>query len=106
MTPGQLDQRVTIQSKTRTTDDMGGAAEAWADVATVWAFVRPMRGNEVLDADRVEARGMFRFVIRERAIDETQRIVWQGETYNVRMVHRRGGRPLYLDIDAERGVGV
>ncbi len=106
MKPGQLDQRVTLQSKTRTADNMGGATETWSDVGTFWAMVRPMRGRETLDDQRVEAKGMYRFVMRERDVNETQRFLWKGEAYNIRAVMREGGRSLYLDIDAERGVGV
>lgn len=109
MTPGKLDQRVTLQSKTRTTDNMGGAAETWSDfpsVPTVWAQVLPQRGSETVNGERVEALGRFTFVIRNRTdVSEADRIVWLSETYNIRHIERRGGRPLYLFITAERGVG-
>lgn len=105
---GKLDQRITLQSKSRTTDNMGGAAEAWSDLPstpTVWAQVIPARGVETLAGERVEAHGMFTFVIRNRTdVSENDRIVWMSEAYNIRHIERRGGRPLYLYISAERGV--
>lgn len=101
---GKLDQRVTIQTLTRVADSMGGAPETWAELATVWAHVRPMRGDEGYTGDRVDATGTYRFVIRNRTdVSEAARLQWQGETYNIRAVRREGPRPMYLDIDAERG---
>jgi len=103
MKPGQLRERVTIQSLTRATDDQGGAVETWSDVATVWAMVRPARGSETQNSERTEAIGGYRFVMRNRTITEVNRLVWRGETYNIRDVKRMGFHPLYIDIDAERG---
>lgn len=109
MHPGNLDQRITLQAKTRTADNMGGAVETWgnfASVPTVWAQVIPARGNEAVNGERVDATGRFTFVIRNRTdVAENDRIVWLSENYNIRHIERRGGRPLYLYITAERGVG-
>jgi len=102
--PGSLDQRVTLQARSRTSDGMGGSVEVWTDTATVWAFVRPLRGSEGVASERVEATAMQRFCIRNRSdLNEDDRILWAGETYNIRHVHRKGSREMYLDIDAERG---
>ena len=106
MTPGKLDQRVTFQTKTRPPDGMGGATETWVSAATVSAHVRPMRGNETTQGERVVAEGQYRFVVRFRSdVTEAMRIVWNGENYNIRNVRREGSRKMYLDIDAGRGIG-
>ena len=106
--PGKLDQRVTLQAKTRTVDDMGGAEETWGNLPstpTVWAQVIPARAVEPLAGERVAAHGMFTFVIRNRTdVSEKDRILWRSEPYNIRHIERRGNRPLYLYISAERGV--
>lgn len=106
----RMDRQITLQSMTRTNDSMGGGAEAWANYAsfpTVWAQVMPGRGREELNGDRVEAVALYTFVIRNRTdISETDRIVWDSVAYNIRRIERRGPRPLYLYIHAERGVGV
>ena len=108
MNPGRMDQRVTFQSVTRATDNMGGAVETWANVPsipTVWANVRPLpRSSETVGADRVEARGRYLVTIRHRSdIDESTRMVWKSEVYNIRRIERTGGRTLYLTFEAERG---
>jgi len=102
-----MDQRVTFQEVTRVADSMGGAAETWANLSinpTVWAKVQPLRGNEVMRADRVEALGLYIVTIRNRSdISEKNRMVWGSENYNIRRIERRGTRALYLQFEAERG---
>lgn len=107
MQPGDMDQRITLQIPTLTSDGAGGQTSAWGNVPStpiVWASVRPARGGERMDEDRMNARAIYVFTIRNRTdLDERCRIVWRGENYNVRQIMREGPRPLYLDIEAERG---
>lgn len=104
--PGELDKRVSIRRETRAADRLGGYTSALATVATVWAHVRPTSGTEGVRADRVEAKSPFLFVIRYRGgVLESDRLTWDGIDYNIRSINRRGGRKLYLEIEAERGAG-
>jgi SPP1 family predicted phage head-tail adaptor len=101
---GELDKRITIRRETRTADRIGGYDITLSTVATVWAHVRPKAGTESIRADRVEAKNMVLFVIRWRDdVLESDRITWDGVDYNIRAILRRGGRKLYLEIEAERG---
>lgn len=103
--PGELDKRITFKRETRTADRVGGVVVSLTNVATVWAHVRPRTGNESENSSRVEAKSSFLFVIRNRSdILESDRITWAGVDYNIRAIMRRGERPLYLEIEAERGV--
>lgn len=106
--PGKLDQRVTFQAYTITSDGGGGQTKTWADIAsapTVWAHVRSGSGKEQFEEDRTNATGMTVFVIRNRSdIDERMRIVWGGDNHNIRHIARAGSREMYLTITAERGV--
>lgn len=106
--PGQLDQQVTFQAATTTSDGGGGESKAWADFSTdptVWADVQPMRGSEGLEGTAHNARGSYVFIVRNRTdVTELDRIMWDSVPYNIRNVKRRGGRELYLTIEAERGV--
>ena len=104
-TPGELDQRVTFQTLSRTPDGQGGSAEAWADIGTVWAHVRPRSGKEVEKFDRVNADVFYLMVVRYRSdLVAADRAVWQGVSYNIRSINDAGGRKLYLEMDAQRGV--
>lgn len=102
---GELDQRVTIRSRTRAPDGAGGFSEHWSDVATVWALVRPMSGRERENADRQEASANYLIVVRYRSdVKESDSIYWRGNEYNIRFIKDRGPRALYLEMEAERGV--
>lgn len=103
-----LDQRITFQRITETSDGIGGTIEAWASIATsptVWAKVTPRIGKEAMAEGRMNATAMATFTIRYREdITELDRIQWRGEAWNIRRVMRKTQRELYIEIDAERGV--
>lgn len=104
-TPGELDQRVAIVRETLTSDSMGGATVTTATVATVWAKVIARSGREREQADRLAAEAAYTFVIRWRGdVLESDRLSWRGQEFNIRAISQDGGRKLYLEIDAERGV--
>ena len=104
--PGKLDQRITIQSASESTGSMGDVSKTWGTLATVWAAVVHATGREALADDRTTATAQTKFTIRNRSdVTEAMRIVWGGDTYNIRSVNRAGARRMYLDIIAERGVG-
>lgn len=103
--PGTLDQRITLQQETRTEDDYGGAASVWSALATTWAAVKPIQGRERSEVAAVEAPALYRFTIRRRAdVTDTMRIGWNGQIFNIRFIADPGGRSLYMNIEAERGV--
>lgn len=105
MDPGQLDQRVTLQSVSSTTDAGGGRVETWATVATLWANVRPLSGRERLQADQIESPANYRVTIRRRTdITTDKRIVWKGKNLNIRFDGFNSPREGYMTFDAEMGV--
>ena len=105
---GKLSERITFQSYTLASDGAGGQVKTWANLATtptVWAHVKSRAGQERFDEDRDTASAITEFTIRNRSdVDETMRIVWGGENYNIRHVMREGTRAMYLYIKSERGV--
>ena len=103
--PGELDQRILIQRESETPDEYGGSELTWVDHITVWAHVRPLSGREVTDFDRVNAEARYLFVVRYPVdIRDCDRIVWDGENFNIRVRKQPKGRDLYMQIEAERGV--
>lgn len=53
---GRRDRRITIQKPVAALDEFGQIVEnGWADVATVWANIRPVSGREKLRAGAVES---------------------------------------------------
>lgn len=107
MQPGDLDQRITIQEHTRTSDGAGGGEYSWSDVGDVWAKVEPVRGQERVIADQERGTQTYRITGRNNGdfanIATGDRIIWGGLTLNVRTAPN-GGRALYRLIEAEKGV--
>lgn len=52
---GTFRQRVTLQDLVETIDSYGQMVQSWTDVATFWAEVRPLRGQESLNVRQVWA---------------------------------------------------
>lgn len=106
-TPGALDQRIKIKREALVDTDMGGQELSVNTIATVWASVSPRGGTERNRFDRLDAEASYIFVIRNtRNLDvrESDRIEWRGTDYNIRFIADPGGRPIYLEISADKGV--
>jgi SPP1 family predicted phage head-tail adaptor len=62
---GRLDRKITIQRKTSTLADDGSEVEAWADlVASRWASVNPVSGDERFSVPQIGASQQTEFLIR------------------------------------------
>lgn len=102
---GELDQRVEFKQPSYVVDSVGGRTKTFVTNFSCWAKVKAKSGREYNDNDQVEASGNYTFVIRWRDdFDETNQIIWNGQAYNIHFVSQMGGRKLYLEINAERGV--
>lgn len=103
---GELDKLITIQREVHTPDGRGGQSVSLTNVVTdLFAHVRPRTGREGEQYDRVNATATYLFVIRYRDdLRESDRIVWDGVQYNIQAILTRGGRSMFLEIDATRGV--
>ena len=93
MQAGKLDRRITIQSPTSTRDGAGQPVEAWALLATVWARVEHLRGKEPFQGQEFNAQRTSVFTIRYRTdLDETMRIIFDGDTYDILAIAEKGRR--------------
>ncbi len=102
---GSLRERVTIQSKTLTTDQYHEQSESWSDVCSVYASVRPVSANEQVTADRLETQQRMVITIRYRkgvAVKNRLKHVQDGAAryYSVESVTNRDFRNRVLDIIA------
>lgn len=62
-----LRHRLTLEQLSRVTDEGGGFSESWVTVATLFADLRPIGGDERFEADRLAGRVTHRIVLRYRA---------------------------------------
>ena len=60
ITIGQLDQRLTLQSRSAGVDVLGQASGAWVTVATVWGRARPVRSRPRVQQRREFHQPIFR----------------------------------------------
>lgn len=104
---GDLDQRVTFQTKVRASDGGGGYTETWGSDVTVWAKVAPVSAAEQLRGGALQDTAMYRITIRNRSdIDGAMRVLWNGEALNIRQMPEPAGgtRAEFREIIAEAGV--
>ncbi len=81
---GDLDQRVTLQSRSVVKDAMGQATITWTTEATVWAQVQAVRGREFFAAAQVQQEQTVKVRIRWRTgVSPTWRLVWQGRAHDI-----------------------
>ena len=77
----------TIQTVTRAEDDTGGYSESWANTYTgVACRMAPIRSDqpERVEGDQVQALSRWILTVaHDQAMDETMRVVHDGETYEV-----------------------
>lgn len=107
---GEMDELVTFQRRTRTTDAQGGQpVSAWADIGTAWAKISGVRMGEGERHDGL--RETFAYIFRvhtdtviELSLTADDRIVWGGASYNIREVRKVPRRIRTTDIQAEAGV--
>lgn len=103
---GRLDKRITIQRKTLTDNEYGEPVETWADLVTLWAIYLPARGSERFAAQQqiAEIDTVFRIRYRQN-ITVTDRIIYNGRTYDIKavvdMCGRKDGIELYAKARAE-----
>lgn len=64
MRAGRLRHRVEIQTLGETRDPAGDVVPAWTTDATVWAGIEPLRGRELVTAERIEGRTPIRVRMR------------------------------------------
>lgn len=100
MNAGQLNHRVTIQSRGATVDAVGQPVEAWNTFAVVWANVKFQRGLESLKADSTTSVARASIRIRYRGDIDTSMRVLQGSTvFNIISVLPQ--KPDYVDLACE-----
>lgn len=66
MRAGELRHRLALQTSTDSKDAGGGLVETWATVATVWGSVKPLKGEDKVNAQLVNSEITHSIKIRYR----------------------------------------
>lgn len=85
---GEFNQRVTIRRPTTTTNGAGEAlTSGWADVATVWASVRPTSAKERIERGQIDQTSSFvvrvRYSTATKTVDSSCRLTFKGRTFEI-----------------------
>lgn len=103
---GNLRHRITFQNLILAPDGQGGSSESWADFATVWAELTPVTSKERLYAQRIEAIGTHRIVIRYLdGISPTMRITFMGRVFQIKGIDKVDERRFWMKLDVEENTG-
>lgn len=104
MNPGKYNKVITLQSKTSTTDAYGGPVDSWADVATVWARVQPIKGREMIAAQAAQSETAVRFYTRyQDNLTTAMRIIYAGKNYDITGIVDIDERHVEFEISAKTG---
>lgn len=81
MQAGKLRHLVDIQTNTTTRDTTGQPVSSWADTSTNQrAFIRPLRGNELMIARQVTPQVTHEIIMRNPTLTHGQRLQEAGGT--------------------------
>lgn len=95
----RLDKRVTIETSTAAVDAVGEPVQTWALFAVVWAALRPMTGNERIQAQQVESSADSVITIRYLAgVVSTMRIKYGSRTFQILWVQNVNERNMWLEL--------
>lgn len=84
---GKMNRRITIRSKTVTKDTEGITQNVWSTVATVWAWVEPLRGKEYFEAAATNAENTVRFHIRYMSgLTSKMQVLYESRLFNINSV--------------------
>ena len=83
---GRLDQPITIQELSTTSDGMGATVDAYTTLANSpkWAEYIPVKGMERMYADKLESQVEFKLKVRrDTRITATCRVTHKTKTYRI-----------------------
>ena len=109
--PGRANQRIKLQAKSVTRNDIGEEVVTWADVVTdtadhaIWAEAWPLKGREFFAAQQTQYAADVRFRIRYRdGVTREQRILWNDDPYDIIMLVDVGAARQTIEILAVNGL--
>ncbi len=87
MRAGELNERITLQQNTPTRDEFGAEIPHWSDVATVWAKVIALSGNEGIALATAVVTVAYQITLRYRDdVSAAMRVLYEGLTLEIQAV--------------------
>jgi SPP1 family predicted phage head-tail adaptor len=96
---GKLRHLIELQSSATTTDAVGQQVKTWTTYATVWAWVRPMSGREVMSSQQAVGEITHKVTIRyDDSIAVTDRILFGTRIFDINFIGNRDERNIFMEI--------
>lgn len=102
---GQLNRKITIQKKVKSTNLYGEKTFTWADYSTPFAKVTFKKGDEKYDSEKLIAENEVEFTIRKhptKKINEELSVVYENHRYDITYIKEEGIRPQYLVLTSNK----
>ena len=81
---GILNKRITIQATTETPDGRGGFTEAWSDIGTCWADIRPLFAKQIFEYRSLNVHATHQIKVRASVdVDEDNRILYGTRIFEI-----------------------
>jgi len=102
MFDGLLNKTMTTQRRTVSVSDIGSDTETWADHLTgIACRVQPVSGSERFSLERYNTRITHVIYCRVVDVTETDRVIFDSRTFEVRAVRNIDEQDSFLTILAE-----
>lgn len=99
MNIGKLRHRIELQSYTTTTDAVGQQVKSWVTYDTVWAWIRPLSGKEIMNAQQAVAEITHKVTIRYQSeLAVTHRIKFGTRYFNINFIANYDERNEFMEI--------
>lgn len=99
MNPGKLIHEIEIQAYTTEPDAVGHPVKTWATHSTVWAWVRPMSGREVMNSQQPVGEITHKVTIRYNdTIAVTDRIKFDTRYFAINFIANYDERNVFMEI--------
>ena len=101
--PGDMQTKVTLQSRSVTTDAGGFQVPAWSTIAQVWARWTNVHGSEAWIAASVEAEQAATVLIRYHSgVDTTCAVLKGSDRFEIVSLDNIQDRNEYLELKVRR----
>lgn len=105
LSPGELNRRITLQTRTSTQDTYGQAQDTWTDWATCWAKIESMSGNEMVAAQAINAELTHKVTIRYRpGVLASMRLLYGDRIFNIGSVVEPEAAHVSLELTCGEGL--
>lgn len=98
--PGRLNKRVTIKRYIEEENDLGSLETKLKPIKTVWAEIRPVRGQESLEYYKINNQETYKITMRYTDVTEKDVIEYDGKQYQIMSIADPLLDHYYLEIMA------